>query len=102
MELLPDDLRSRLPPMHTQDDELEPMVFARYSLAGTPLVWYVIEGQPEGEDFLFFGFVLDRHIFRQFRLSQLEAARGPDGQSVMRDAAFIPGRLTDVVRAPDL
>ncbi len=37
------------------------MVYARFSLSGTPLVWYVIEGQPEGEDYLFFGFVLGRN-----------------------------------------
>ena len=58
MDLLPDDLRSRLPPLHAQDDEIQPMVYARYSLSGTPLVWYVIEGQPEGQDYLLFGFVL--------------------------------------------
>ncbi len=101
-DLLPDDLCNRLPPLHAQDDELEPMVYARYSLAGTPLVWYVIEGQPEGQDFLFFGFVLGRNTFRNFHLSELEAARNDDGQQVERDAAFIPGRLTDVVPAPDL
>jgi hypothetical protein len=77
------------------------MVYARYSLASTPQVWYVIEGQPEGDDYLFFGFVLDRNMFRTFRLSELEAARSEDGQQVERDA-FIPGRLTDVVPPPDL
>ena len=38
-DLLPDDLRNRLPPLHAQDDELQPMVYARYSLVDTPLVW---------------------------------------------------------------
>ena len=102
MDLLPDDLRSRLPPLHAQDDEIQPMVYARYSLSGTPLVWYVIEGQPEGQDYLLFGFVLGPNAFRHFRLSELEATRNEDGQPVLRDAAFIPGRLTDVVPAPDL
>jgi hypothetical protein len=101
-DLLPDELRSRLPRLHEQDDELQPMVYARYFLIGTPLVWYVIEGQPEGPDFLFFGFVLGRNMFRRFLLSELEAARNDDGQQVEWDAAFIPGRLTDVVPPPDL
>lgn len=101
-DLLPDDLRSRLPPLRAQDDELEPMVYARYSLTGTPLVWYVIEGQPEGQDFLFFGFVLGRNMFLNFHLSELEAAHNDYGQQVERDPTFIPGRLTDVVPAPDL
>ena len=101
-DLLPDDLRNRLPPLHAQDDEMQPMVYARYFLVGTPLVWYVIEGQPEGQDFLFFGFVLGRNTFRNFHLSELVAARNDHGQQVERDAAFIPGRLTEVVPAPDL
>ena len=102
MELLPEELRGRLPPIHSQDDEMLPMVYARFSLVGTPLVWYAIEGQPEGEDYLFFGFVLGPNNFRSFRLSELEAARSPLGQTVERDTRFIPGRFTDVIPAPDL
>jgi hypothetical protein len=102
MELLPDDLKSRLPPIHAQDSEMLPMVYARFSLTGTPLVWYAIEGQPDGEDYLFFGFVPGPNDFRNFRLSELQAMRSPAGQSVERDSRFIPGRLTDVVPAPDL
>ena len=71
------------------------------ALVDTPLVWYVIEGEPEGNDFKFFGFVLGRNTFRTFHLSELEAARNDHGQQVERDAAFIPGRLTDIVPAPD-
>lgn len=101
MELLPDALRIRLPPIHAQDDESEPMVYARYSLSGTPLVWYAIEGQAESEDYLFFGFVLGPNAFRTFLLSELQSCRGPRGESVERDLNFIEGRLTDVVPAPD-
>ena len=102
MELLPSELKGRLPPIHSQDDEMLPVVYARYSLSGTPLVWYAIEGQPEGDDYLFFGFVLGPNDFRQFRLSELEAARSPTGQRVERDERFIPGRFTDVIPALDL
>jgi hypothetical protein len=102
MELLPDELRSRLPPIHSQDDEMLPMVYARFSLSGTPLVWYAIEGQPEGDDYLFFGFVLGPNDFRNFRLSELKAARNSSGQGVECDTGFIPGRFTDVIPAPDL
>jgi hypothetical protein len=102
MELLPDELKSRLPPLHSQDDEMLPMVYARFSLSGTPLVWYAIEGQAEGEDYLFFGFVLGPNDFRSFRLSELEAARSPTGNHVERDIRFTPGRFTDVIPAPDL
>jgi hypothetical protein len=102
MELLPDELKSRLPPIHSQDSEMLPMVYARFSLSGTPLVWYAIEGQAEGGDYLFFGFVLGPNDFRNFRLSELEAARNPAGNRVERDIRFTPGRFTDVIPAPDL
>jgi len=102
MELLPDELKSRLPPIHSQDSEMLPMVYARFSLSGTPLVWYAIEGQAEGGDYLFFGFVLGPNDFRNFRLSELEAARSLAGNRVERDIRFTPGRFTDVIPAPDL
>ena len=102
MELLPDELKCRLSPIHSQDGEMLPVVYARYSLSGTPFVWYAIEDQTEGDDYLFFGFVLGPNDFRNFRLSELEAARNPTGQPVERDTGFIPGRFTDVIPAPDL
>lgn len=102
MELLSEELKNRLPPIHAQEAEADPVVHARYSLAGTPYVWYVIEGEPDGTDYMFFGFVLGHNDFRYFRLSELSAARSPLGQPVEPDPDFIPGRLTDVVPAPDL
>ena len=57
MPLLDDHLRARLPPLHSQEAEEEPMVYARFHLPGTTRAWYLIEGQPEDEDFLFFGFL---------------------------------------------
>ena len=102
MELLPEELKCRLPPIHSQDREMEPIVLARYHLPGTDLVWYPIEGQQENGDFLFFGFVLGPNDFRCFRLSELESARGPNGGTIQRHERFIPGRLTDVVPASDL
>ena len=77
------------------------MVYARFHLPGTSQAWYVIEGQPEGEGFLFFGFMAGPNEFRQFRLSELEAIRGLFDFRVERDQTFTEGRLTDVVPAPD-
>ena len=102
MPLLTDELRSRLPPIHAQEAEADPVVFARYSLAGTGLAWYLMEGEPDGDDYLFFGFVFGiEDEFGHFRLSELEAVRGLFGETVERDLTFTEGRLTDVVPAPD-
>ena len=103
MDLLPEELKSRLPPLLSQEAADEPTVYAKYFLPGTRWAWYVIEGEPEDGDFLFFGFVtgLDDE-FGQFRLSDLGAVRGPGGETVQRDLSFTEGKLTDVVPAPDL
>ena len=101
MPLLTDDLRSRLPPLLSQEAEGDPMAYARFHLPGTRWAWYLMEGEPDGDDYLFFGFVVGPDDFRHFRLSELEAARSPLGQPVERDPAFTEGRLTDVVPAPD-
>ena len=101
MPLLDDQLRNRLPPHYSQEADEEPMVYARFHLPGTSRAWYVMEGQPEGDDYLFFGFVAGPDQFREFRLSELENIRGLFGSCVEHDQAFTEGRLTDVVPAPD-
>src|SRR4051812_28718369 len=101
MPLLDDQLRGRLPPLHSQEAEPEPMVYARFHLPATSRAWYVMEGQPEGEDYVFFGFVAGPDEFLEFRLSELERIRGLFDFRVERDQTFTEGPLTDVVPAPD-
>ena len=101
MPLLPDDLRSRLPPFFSQEDA-DPVVYARFHLPGTDRAWHMIEGQPEEDDYVFFGFTAGKDTkYGHFRLSELEAVRGPNGESVDRDLTFTARRLTEVVPAPD-
>ena len=102
MELLDNQLRSRLPPLHTQEAEGDPVVYARFFMPDTSLAWYPIEGQPVGDDFVFYGFVAGPNPdIRTFRLSQLKTKWGLFGELVERDLSFTEGRLTDVVPAPD-
>jgi hypothetical protein len=103
MPLLSDHLRNRLPPLLFQEAIDEPIVYARYFLPGTVWDWYVLEGEPEDGDYLFFGFVTGiESEFRLFRLSELESITGTSGQKVKIDPNFKEGKLTDVVPAPDL
>ena len=100
--LLDDQLRNRLPALYSQEAEPDPIVYAKFFLPGTGWTWYVTEGGEQGNDFLFFGFVvgLDSE-FGYFVLSELESVRSPLGLKVERDLAFSEGRFTDVVPAPD-
>ncbi|MGH9611785.1 MAG: DUF2958 domain-containing protein [Bryobacteraceae bacterium] len=102
MKLLTRELRDRIPPLYSQEPDAEPVVYAKFFLPGTGWTWYVTEGSPREDDFLFFGFVVGLESeFGYFLLSELEALRTPLGLGVERDLAFREGRLTDVVPAPD-
>src|SRR3984893_18217871 len=80
MKLLTDELRARLPKLYSQEAETEPVVYAKFFMPGTGWTWYVTEGSPEGDEFLFFGFVVGLESeFGYFLLSELEEVRSPLG-----------------------
>ena len=102
MELLPRELRERIPPLYSQEKAAEPVVYAKFFLPGTGWTWYVTEGSQQEDDYLFFGFVVGlENEFGYFRLSELEGVRTKLGLSVERDLTFHEGKLTAVVPAPD-
>jgi len=102
MKLLTEELRARLPPLYSQEAEAEPMVYVKFFMPSTGWTWYVTEGSPQDEDFLFFGFVVGLESeFGYFLLSELESVHNQLGLGVERALAFREGRLTDVVPAPD-
>src|SRR6185369_13690475 len=103
MPLLDEELRARLPPLYAQEAADEPIVYAKFFLPGTGWTWYITEGSPKGDDYLFFGFVVGQDSeFGYFLLSELESVHSQLGLSVERDTAFREGKLTDVVPAPDM
>lgn len=102
MPLLTDELRTRLPPLYSQEAADDPIVYAKFFLPGTRWTWYLIEGEPQGNDFLFFGFVRGQEDeFGYFLLSELESLRNRFVFAVERDESFREGKLTDVVPASD-
>ena len=102
MKLLTDELRARIPALYAQEGEGEPVVYAKFFLPGTGWTWYVTEGSPQEDDYLFFGFVVGLESeFGYFLLSELEGVRTRFGLAVERDLAFREGKLSDVVPAPD-
>lgn len=103
MQLLTDELKARLPPLYSQEGEMDPVVHAHFYLPGTRWHWWAIEGESKGDDFLFFGFVNGQEDeFGYFRLSELEAVRLHLIIHVERDLTFQPGKLTDVVPPPEV
>jgi hypothetical protein len=78
-----------LPPLYAQENVKAPVVHAKFFTPDSNWTWYVTEGAPQGDDFIFFGYVLGFEAeWGYFALSELSAARGPPGLKIERDLQF--------------
>lgn len=91
MQLLTDELRAKLPRLYAQENVPDKMVYLKFFTPDSNWTWYVIEGQPEDDDFIFFGHVYGFEAeWGYFSLSELQSARGPRGLPIERDLYFEP------------
>ena len=73
MELLPDELKTALPKLYEQEEVEDPKVFIKFFFPVGNWTWFVTEGEPEGDDFMFFGYVIGlEKEWGYFTLKQLE------------------------------
>jgi len=100
-ELLPDELRKSLPPLYSQENVKDPVVHVKLFTPDSNWVWYVTEGSPEGDDFIFFGYVIGfEKEWGYFALSELSQAQGPSGLKVERDLHFRPVPIQQITSEP--
>jgi len=96
MELLPKEVREKLPPLYSQENEPDPLVIVKYFHPLSSWTWYATEGSPEGEDFLFFGWVNgDFPELGYFSLNEMQAVKVM-GLGIERDLHFTPKKLSEV------
>jgi len=97
MDIFPSALRKTVPPLNAQEGIGDPIVHLKF-FTYSGWTWYVTEGSPEDDDFIFFGFVigLDEE-WGDFSLSELTEARDPLGRPVQRDLHFEPARFSRIV-----
>lgn len=95
-ELFPNELRLTLPPLGSQEDTPDPVVYVRF-FTSSGVIWYATEGSPDDDDFVFFGFVVrPDEEWGEFSLSELtDCARS--GVPIERDVHFKPERLSHVI-----
>jgi len=87
--IFPDQLRRNLPSLGCQEGTRDPIVHMKFFTRDADWAWYVIEGSPEDDDFMFFGFVTGFEAeWGNFSLSELVAVRGPSGFPIARDLEF--------------
>jgi hypothetical protein len=99
MKLLTKEIRDTLPPLRAQENVDDPIVHVKFFTPDAGWTWFVTEGSSEGDDFMFFGYVIGlEEELGYFSLSELQAARGPLGLAIERDLYFTPGPLSEVLR----
>jgi hypothetical protein len=98
MQLLTQELRASLPPLYAQDGNKNPQVFAKFFTPDSTWTWFVTEGGPEKDEFIFFGYVIGfEEEWGYFALSELESACGPLKLPIERDLYFTPGPWSEVI-----
>ncbi len=99
MTLLPPKRRAELPKLHAQEKNRYPTVYAKFFMPFTVWTWYATEGQAEGDDFRFFGYVAGfEGEWGYFMLSELESTRGPMGLPIKRDLRFTSAPINEVFK----
>jgi Protein of unknown function (DUF2958) len=96
MELLTEERRKQLPPLSSQEHVEDPMVLCKFFHPLSTLIWYAIEGAPEGEDFIFFGWV--HSVFPELgyvSLNEMQEVRVL-GLGIERDVHFTPKKLSEI------
>ena len=97
-EIFPSELRKTLPPLNSQEGVRDPIVHLKFRTTDSSWIWYVTEGSPEGDDFIFFGFVMGlENEWGQFSLLDLAESRGPFGRPIERDLNFRPVRFSRII-----
>jgi hypothetical protein len=98
IQLLPQELRASLPPLYGQDGNKNPIIHAKFFTPHANWTWFITEGGPEGEDFIFFGYVIGlEEEWGYVSLSELESVRGPLKLPIERDLYFEPGPWSEVL-----
>jgi hypothetical protein len=98
-KLLPAELRSAIPKLYSQEkiNTKEKQVYLKFFFPAGNWTWFVTEGEAEGDDFVFFGFVVgDFDEWGYFTLNELSSINFA-GLTVERYLHFKPGKFQDVI-----
>lgn len=103
MQLLTTELRAQLPALYAQEKTDDPLVYAKFFTPDAQWTWYITEGEDDGGDFRFFGYVVGlEEEWGYFLLSELQRVRGHLRLPVERDLYFEPQRFSLIQKARGL
>lgn len=105
MKMLTKEIERRIPKLYSREHDTDPLAVAKFFDPTGGGTWYVIEGEQQGEDWLFFGYVAGimpgGDELGYFRLSELQHAKEglPDFRRMLpieRDRYFEPMKLSAI------
>jgi hypothetical protein len=99
MQLLTEELRAEIPALYSQENicTKEKIVHAKFFFPAGNWTWFVTEGKPNGDDFVFFGYVIgDFDEWGYFTLNELQSINIA-GLTVERDLHFKTGKFVNVI-----
>ena len=77
MKLFPPEVRAAVPPLYSQEGASDPIVHLKFFTPDSSWTWFVTEASAEGDDVLFFGFVIGlEEEWGYFALSEPDSVRG--------------------------
>lgn len=92
--LLTEELKKALPKLCEQEGSDDPVVYAIFFFPLSSWIWFVTEGEPRGDDFIFFGYVIGfEREWGYFSSDELEEVK-VHGLRVQRDRTFKPTKLS--------
>lgn len=100
MKLLTEAVKKKLPALYAMENESDPQVVVKFFNPCGAATWYITEGSPEGDDFVFFGLCDLGMGFPELgyvSLSELESVKLPFGLGIERDLHWTPVPLSRVM-----
>jgi hypothetical protein len=100
MKLLPESLKKQIPALNSTENLPlgERIAVAKFFSPIGAGTWYVIEGEEQDGDFIFFGLVdLQEQEFGYFSLSELESVTLPFGLKIERDIQFTQEKISEIL-----
>lgn len=96
-EFFPDSVRSQIPKLYSQEGSKDPKVHVKFFTPWAGWTWYATEGEEDGDDFRFFGYVVGHEReWGYFVLSELQSVTGPAGLKIERDIHFTPRPASEI------
>ena len=89
--MLTKDIKGKLPKLYATEQipTNDKRIIVKFFSPWTSWTWYAVEGQPNGDDFTFFGLVAGHEKeWGYFSLNELQTVKGPFGLKIERDYHF--------------